>query len=104
MKARIRRTFNLPDLDVELLGLSHLNINAISAEKYRSEKGCVFLAGDAAHRIPPFGALGLYTGLSDVFNLVWKLDWALKGLAKRTCSIAMKGRGCPCDRESRPQV
>lgn len=82
MKARIRRTFKLPTLDVELLGLSHWNINAISEEKYRSEKGCVFLAGDAAHRIPPFGALGLNTGLSDVFNLVWKLDWVLKGLAK----------------------
>lgn len=82
MTARLRRAFKLPDLKVEVLGLSHWKINAINAKRYRSEKGSVFLVGDAAHRIPPFGALGLNTGVSDVFNLVWKLDYVLNGLQK----------------------
>ena len=46
------------------------------AERFR--EGCVFLAGDAAHRFPPTGGLGLNTGAGDVHNLVWKLAAALK--------------------------
>lgn len=54
------------------------------AERYRSSgssspgSGRVFLVGDAAHRIPPWGALGLNTGVQDVQNLVWKLAAALR--------------------------
>ncbi len=47
------------------------------AEKFRI--GSVFLAGDAIHRFPPTGGLGLNTGVGDVHNLVWKLAVALKG-------------------------
>ena len=36
------------------------------------------MVGDAAHRIPPTGALGLNSGLGDAQNLVWKLALALK--------------------------
>ena len=49
------------------------------AERYR--KGRVFLAGDAAHRFPPTGGLGLNTGAVDAQNLAWKLAAVLKGEA-----------------------
>lgn len=49
------------------------------AERYR--QGRVFLAGDAAHRFPPTGGLGLNTGILDVENLVPKLAQVDQGAA-----------------------
>ncbi|MGH9687246.1 MAG: FAD-dependent oxidoreductase [Candidatus Acidiferrales bacterium] len=41
--------------------------------------GRMFVAGDAAHIHSPFGGQGMNTGLQDVWNLVWKLDFAIRG-------------------------
>lgn len=75
MLKRLRETLRLGELPMEIISLSHWNVQAISAERYR--EGRVFLAGDAAHKIPPWGALGMNTGIQDVQNLVWKLELAL---------------------------
>lgn len=80
MIARLRNTLKIPDLPIEVISLSHWNVHSISAERYRV--GPVFLIGDAAHRIPPWGALGMNTGIQDVQNLVWKLELALKDPAR----------------------
>src|SRR5262249_40865413 len=45
----------------------------------RLRAGRMFIAGDAAHIHSPFGGQGMNTGLQDVWNLVWKLDLALRG-------------------------
>jgi len=47
------------------------------AETYQA--GRIFIAGDAAHSHPPYGAYGLNNGLDDVVNLGWKLAARLKG-------------------------
>lgn len=47
------------------------------ADTYRH--GRAFIAGDAAHSHPPYGAFGLNSGLDDVANLAWKLAAALDG-------------------------
>jgi 2,4-dichlorophenol 6-monooxygenase len=41
----------------------------------------VFLAGDAAHRFPPSGGMGMNTGIQDAHNLVWKLHAVEQGCA-----------------------
>lgn len=50
------------------------------ADHYR--KGRVFLAGDAAHQLPPTrGGFGANTGIDDVWNLAWKLKRVINGEA-----------------------
>jgi hypothetical protein len=49
------------------------------AEHFRD--GRVFLAGDSAHLMPPYGGFGGNTGIQDAQNLAWKLALVLKGIA-----------------------
>jgi 2-polyprenyl-6-methoxyphenol hydroxylase-like FAD-dependent oxidoreductase len=44
----------------------------------RFRVGRVFLAGDAAHLMSPFGARGLNSGAADAENLAWKLAHVLR--------------------------
>lgn len=67
----------VPDLNVRNIG--PWVMSAQVAQAYRG--GRVFLAGDAAHRFPPTGGLGLNTGVVDAQNLCWKLAAVLKGEA-----------------------
>ena len=47
------------------------------ARKFRA--GRVFLAGDAAHTMPPAGGHGMNTGVLDGFDLGWKMAAVLQG-------------------------
>jgi 2-polyprenyl-6-methoxyphenol hydroxylase-like FAD-dependent oxidoreductase len=75
----IRRGVGKTDLAVKILGVSAWEASAIVADRYRD--GRLFLAGDAAHEMPPTGGFGMNTGVQDVQNLVWKLAAVLKGQA-----------------------
>jgi putative polyketide hydroxylase len=67
----IRRAAGVPDLEVQVLGVGDWRASALVAERYRA--GPVFLAGDAAHEMPPTGGFGMNTGVQDAQNLAWKL-------------------------------
>ena len=75
----IRRAVGVKDVDVEVLGVSAWTASALVAERYRA--GPIFLAGDAAHEMPPTGGFGLNTGVQDAQNLAWKLAAVLRGEA-----------------------
>jgi putative polyketide hydroxylase len=74
------------DLDLKIVpqlagGITTLDyeIGAQVADRYA--EGPVFLAGDAAHVMPPAGAFGAGTGIADAHNLAWKLAATLAGSA-----------------------
>ena len=53
------------------------DLRIMLASQYRL--GRMFIAGDACHQHPPYGAFGLNTGLEDAVNLGWKLAARLQG-------------------------
>jgi 3-(3-hydroxy-phenyl)propionate hydroxylase len=53
--------------------------HALIARTFQCDR--VFLLGDAAHLMPPFGGQGISCGLRDAHNLAWKLWLVLRGLA-----------------------
>jgi hypothetical protein len=76
----IRLAVGVPDLDLKVLGIVPWIASAQVAARYRH--GRIFLAGDAAHEMPPTGGFGLNTGVQDIHNLAWKLAAVLAGAAK----------------------
>ncbi len=53
--------------------------NALIAAKWRADR--ILLAGDAAHMTPQFMGQGASSGVRDAYNLGWKLDLVLRGVA-----------------------
>ncbi len=82
-KQILRHAIGRDDQEIEIRHVLPWTLMSEVAERYRV--GRVFLVGDAAHRFPPTGGLGLNTGLQDAHNLAWKIaaveqGWASDGL------------------------
>jgi 2-polyprenyl-6-methoxyphenol hydroxylase-like FAD-dependent oxidoreductase len=67
------------DFPVEIENVQPWTAMASTAASFR--QGNIFLAGDAAHVMPPTGGFGGNTGVADVHNLAWKLAMVIKGEA-----------------------
>ncbi|HJT55495.1 MAG TPA: bifunctional 3-(3-hydroxy-phenyl)propionate/3-hydroxycinnamic acid hydroxylase, partial [Ktedonobacteraceae bacterium] len=65
--------------DPHIIRQAIYTFHAVLARSF--SKGRVFLLGDAAHQMPPFGGQGMNSGLRDAHNLSWKLSLVLRGLA-----------------------
>ncbi|MEV5178031.1 FAD-dependent monooxygenase, partial [Streptomyces flaveolus] len=69
----------IPDLKAKILGVSEWHLERFIIDDFRV--GRVFMLGDAAHRVPPAGGLGLNSAVQDAYNLCWKLAAVLAGRA-----------------------
>lgn len=54
------------------------------AAKFTDADRRVFIAGDASHTHSPKAAQGMNTSMHDSWNLAWKLNFSVRGLAKPT--------------------
>ncbi len=77
--ALLRSALGDETVPVTIDNVMHWDAEADTAERF--QQGRIFLAGDAAHVMPPHGGFGGNTGIQDAHNLAWKLAYVLKGLA-----------------------
>jgi 2,4-dichlorophenol 6-monooxygenase len=79
VEADVRKAIGLPDLPMNTHKITRWSVDAVMASAFRV--GRVFLLGDAAHRHPPTGGLGLNSAIHDAQNLCWKVAAVLGGHA-----------------------
>jgi hypothetical protein len=72
----VRLALGSNDVPITIENVMTWNAEANWAERYR--RGRVFIAGDAAHAMPPNGGFGGNTGIQDAHDLAWKLAMALR--------------------------
>ncbi|MBV9350462.1 MAG: FAD-dependent monooxygenase [Mycobacterium sp.] len=75
----IRSVVGDPTLAVHLCSVLTWKTGAYVADRYRDRR--MFLVGDAAHIMPPYGGFGGNTGIADAHNLAWKLAAVCTGEA-----------------------
>jgi phenol 2-monooxygenase len=75
----IMAPFTLSWKSVEWFGV--YKVGQRVATHFANEHENVFIAGDAAHTHSPKAAQGMNTSMHDTFNLAWKLNLAVRGLA-----------------------
>jgi 2,4-dichlorophenol 6-monooxygenase len=76
----LRSALGISDHPIEIHKISNWAAEGICADRF--SEGRIFLAGDAAHKHPPTGGLGLTSGMHDVQNLCWKLASVVHGHAQ----------------------
>lgn len=75
----VRKALGREDIAVEVENVQRWTAAATQAQTF--SRGRVFLAGDAAHVMPPTGGFGGNTGVADAYNLAWKLAMVSRGAA-----------------------
>jgi 2,4-dichlorophenol 6-monooxygenase len=95
VEADVRRALGIPDLPMEIHKITRWSVDAVMASVFRI--GRVFLVGDAAHRHPPTGGLGLTSAIHDAQNLCWKLAAVLAGNASDVLLDSYEAERRPVD-------
>ena len=73
----LRAAIGTDEVPIEVLDVAHWRAESNVATTM--QVGRVFLAGDAAHVVPPNGGYGGNTGVQDALNLAWKLAAVIEG-------------------------
>jgi 2,4-dichlorophenol 6-monooxygenase len=79
VEADVRDALGIGELPMKIHKITRWQVDAVLASSFRV--GRVLLLGDAAHRHPPTGGLGLTSAIHDAQNLCWKLAAVLAGTA-----------------------
>ena len=75
----VRKALGRPDLAVDVDNVQRWSAEASWATRFQDRRA--FLAGDAAHVMPPTGGFGGNTGVADAHDLAWKLALVANGTA-----------------------
>jgi 2,4-dichlorophenol 6-monooxygenase len=79
VEADARKALGIGEHPMKIHKVTRWSVEAVLASQFRV--GRVFLLGDAAHRHPPTGGLGLTSAIHDAQNLCWKIATVLAGAA-----------------------
>ncbi|KAF5015957.1 hypothetical protein F66182_12520 [Fusarium sp. NRRL 66182] len=75
----LRIALGMPKIEIKITSILPWQPSVRVVTKLQHDR--IFLAGDAAHQMPPYGGQGANTGISDAYNLAWKLALVLKDVA-----------------------
>lgn len=78
-KELLRIALGMPEIEIDVKSILPWEPSVRIADVL--QHGRIFLAGDAAHQMPPWGGQGANSGIADAYNLAWKLAAVLKGHA-----------------------
>ncbi len=95
VEADARAALGIGDLPMRVHKFTRWSVDAVLASSFR--KGRVFVLGDAAHRHPPTGGLGLTSAIHDAQNLCWKVAAVLRGDASPALLETYEGERRPVD-------
>jgi 2,4-dichlorophenol 6-monooxygenase len=82
LRRRIHDIIGDQNVGIDIRSVGKWLMNAQFARSYSS--GRVFCMGDAVHRHPPANGLGANVSMLDAYNLAWKLQLVLSGVAAPT--------------------
>jgi 2,4-dichlorophenol 6-monooxygenase len=98
VEADARRALGIGDLSMEIHKITRWSVEALIASTFRA--GRVLLLGDAAHRHPPTGGLGLTSAIHDAQNLCWKVASVLAGDASSALLDSYESERKPVDQRN----
>jgi putative polyketide hydroxylase len=75
----LQKVIGLPDIAIRIISILPWQ-PTIKVVK-EMQHGRIFLAGDAAHVMTPYGGKGANTGIQDAHNIAWKLAAVMRGIA-----------------------
>jgi 2,4-dichlorophenol 6-monooxygenase len=79
VEADARKALGIGDLPTKIHRITRWSVEAVIASAFKV--GRVLRLGDAAHRHPPTGGLGLTSAIPDAQSLCWKVTAVLNGYA-----------------------
>ena len=98
VEADARQALGIPDLPMKIHKVTRWSVEAVMASAFRV--GRVLLLGDAAHRHPPIGGLGLTSAIHDAQNLCWKVAAVLAGHASPALLDSYEAERRPADQHN----